>query len=174
MSNTEINYLKKILYLLPIILAVGIISTISLTQSEAEASHASPQIAHVKAVVNFEHSADQPTVENFYINNVKPALGSIISTYSSNIDNFEAEYRPDNEVLYIIGFNGGTGKNIFEFYPKATFFGDLPDGVTQTQFDTAFDNFLTDIKNEMRDQMVSNGATDITYHIHYTTGSIDG
>ena len=121
----------------------------------------------------FEHTASQSAVENYYINTVKPELITIINSYSTNIDNFEVEYRPDNEVVYIIGFNEVTGKNEFEFYPKAVFFGDLPDGITQAQFDNAFDNFLTDLKNEMKSQMVSNGATDIHAHIHYTTGSVD-
>lgn len=164
---------NKLIYVIPTAIIISLAIGFSYESQTAQASHASPQIAHVKAVVQFEHTASQSAVENFYINNVKPELASIISTYSTNIDNFEVEYRPDNEVIYIIGFNEGTGKNEFEFYPKALFYGDLPDGITQTQFDNAFDNFIADLKNEMKSQMVTNGATDIKAHIHYTTGSVD-
>lgn len=163
----------KLLYLLPVaIVSLGIL-IISNPFIEVQAQHDAPFLAAVKAVVGFEHTASQSAVENFYITTVKPELASIITTYSSNVDNFEAIYRPDNEVIYQIGFNDVSGKNIYEFYPKAIFYGDLPNGVTQAQFDTAFNNFMTDLKNEMKTQMVTNGATDIKAHIHYTTGSVD-
>ena len=164
--------MNKLIYILPISIIAVTLLAISFGQ-EVEAQHDAPQIAHVKAVVVFEHTATEAQIQNYYTNTIKPELTAIINTYSSNIDNFEVEKRPDIETIYQIGFNEVSGKNIYEFYPKAVFFGDLPDGVTQEQFNDKFDSFISDLKNQMRDQLFTNGADILRVHIHYTTGSID-
>ncbi len=165
--------MNKLIYVIPTAIIFSLAIGFSYESQTAQASHAAPFLAIVKAVVQFEHTADLNTVTNYYINTVKPQAVTIIGTYSSNVDNFETEYRPDNEVLYIIGVNEGTGDNIYELYPKVAFYGNLPDGVTQAQFDNAFDNFITDLKNMVKSELQSNGATNIKAHVHYTTGSID-
>lgn len=162
--------MNKLLFLIPIIVTAIVIG---IGISEVQAVDPPNQLATVKVVINFEHSANLNGVFNYYTGTVKPQAVTIINIYSANIDDFSMQSRPDSEVLYIIGFNEDTGKNIYELYPKVVFFGNLPDGISQAQFDNAFDNFLTDMKNMLKSELQSNGATNIKAHIHYTTGSID-
>ncbi len=128
----------------------------------------------VKAVITFEHSATEAQVLNNYVNVVKPQAVTIINAYSTNIANFTMQARPDNQVLDTIGFNSTSGKNVYQLYAKVTFFGDLPNGVTIQQFRNGFDNFMGDIRDLFRSELVGNGATEIRHHIHFTTGEVDG
>ena len=162
--------MKPIFYLIPVLTILIILGITLSTEAQSPPTH----FASVKAVFQFEHTANQGAVQDVYVTSIKPQAVTIIDTYSSNVDDFSYVIRNDDEVLYIIGFNDVTGKNIYEFYPKIIFFGTLPDGVTKAQFDTKFNTFLDDIKDMIITTMTTNGATDITFHIHYTTGSIDG
>lgn len=127
----------------------------------------------VKAVLNFELPNTEAQVENYYDNVIKPQAVTIINTYSVNIANFTMQARSTSDSIYIIGFNETSGKNIFELYPKVVFFGDLPNGVTKQQFNNAFDNFIDEIKDMMKTELISNGATSIKGHFHYSIGSVD-
>lgn len=162
----------KPIYLIPSILIFLSIIIIS-NPFDAEAQTSPTHFVSVKAVVNFEHSANVNAVRNVYDTDVKPQLTTLINDYSSNLDNFSFETRTTNEALYIIGINQQNGNNIFQLYPKTIFYGTLPDGVTRAQFNNQFDNFLSDVKDIIGTELKANGATILNYHIHYTTGSVD-
>jgi len=162
----------KVLFIIPIIALVLIVITFDTTDVIAQSE---PNfLASVKAVITFEHNADITPIKNYYVNTVKPQAVDIINSYSTNIDDFSMQARGDDRVLNIIGFNTTTGKNIYQLYPKVVFFGDLPDGVNQTQFESKFHSFMIDMRIMLKNELLSNGATNISAHVHNITATVDG
>jgi len=162
----------KILYaIIPslIIFSVILISNPFPVEAQTSPTH----FASVKAVVVFEHTANLNQIKNVYSAVVKPQLITLINDYSVNVDNFSFETHTTDEALYVIGFNEQTGKTIYELYPKSTFYGTLPDGVTKAQFETKFNQFLQDTRNIVKTELITANADIVYFHIHYTYGSVD-
>lgn len=163
----------SILSVLSVITILIISPILAEKQVESEAQSPPTHFIDVKAVVQFEHSANLSQVRAYYDSTVKPQVVTLINQYSANIDNFSYRTDPTENALYVIMINEETGNNIYELYPDTTFFGTLPNGVTKQQFENGFNNFLTDVKNVIKSELQSNGATIIKSHIHYTYGSVD-
>ncbi len=165
----------KILYgIIPsiIILTVIIISNPFAVEAQTSPTH----FVSVKAVVQFEHSANLSQVQNVYSTTVKPQLITLINEYSANVDNFSFTTRDNIDgVLYVVtpGSQTASGKTLYELYPKTIFYGTLPDGVTKQQFENKFNQFLDDVKNIVKTELKNNNADIIQSHIHYTYGSVD-
>lgn len=118
----------------------------------------------LKIVVEFDIGNTLAQVTSFFNNTVKPDLATIITT---KLDaNFDPGYTLDHTVL-IHEKVAGT----FQIYPRLIFSGTTT--LTKAQLRSGLDTTLTDLKGEMATHLSAQGATNVSYHVHRSTGSVE-
>jgi hypothetical protein len=120
----------------------------------------------LKIVVIFNVAFNLTQVTNFWNNTLKPNLATILIT----------KLDQGFKVGYTLGKKDSIhqredGK--FEIYGKLWLTGEAKDGLTIQQIRTAKDELFDDLKVEMKTALLSNNATNITFHVHRTTGDVN-
>ena len=110
------------------------------------------------------NSVSETQVRNFLTNNVWPDIRSILITKLDN--NFDPGYTLDVK-LKVQKYRTGE----WEIYPKFIISGTTD--LTKQQLRNGFDNTMDNIKDVIKPHMIAQGATNISYHIHKSTGSFD-
>ncbi len=110
------------------------------------------------------NGVSETQVKNFLTNNVWPDVRDIIITKLDN--NFDPGY-----TLFVSLRVADLPGNTWEIYPKFIISGTTD--LTKQQLRNGFDSTLDNIKDVIKPHMIAQGATNISYHIHKSTGSFD-
>jgi hypothetical protein len=115
----------------------------------------------LKIVIQAEINKNETQVRNYLTNVVWPKLETKIDTKMDN--NFDPGW--SKEVSLRVTKGPG---NWIEAYPKFMISGETP--LTAEQLKISVSDLLADLKITLKADFESQGATNITFHVHYEDG----
>lgn len=123
--------------------------------------------AVLKIVIQFKSSRSETQIRNYLVNTVWAKLESKIDAKMDA--NFDAGWTK-NVKLKVNKSLDPDGVEWTEIYPKFTISGTT--NLTGTQLKTGVSDLLRDLKTTLKDEFQSQGATNVSFHIHYQDGRV--
>ena len=125
-----------------------------------------------KMVVWFEYPEAVNKLKSDYKKDLKPELITALDTFGSDYTDFAYTVEPDSTAFFQWGTNSTSGNAQFEFYPKVIFSG-FNNTKTDTEFKEDVNTTIAILRMAVIDFLQTNGASDVSTHIHFTYGSFD-
>lgn len=165
---------RKILYLLPLIVAVAV------TGAPQSAEAIDLRNEKYKVVVNFELAGNPNVIRGSYQQDVAPQLNDMYDDFGFNTFDKTGPGAPNNpygylRIIYaaafqVIGTNPALD-NQYQIYPLIKITGDKPD-LTQEEYNTDKDIVLALQRTAIVDFLQAEGAYNVSTYIHYSFGPV--
>lgn len=118
----------------------------------------------LKIVIRFQSNRNINQVRNYLTNTVWPKLEAKIDTKMDN--NFDPGWTKSIKLKLTESQEGN--EDWFEAYPKLSISGTT--NLTASQLRTGVSDLLADLKVTLKADFELQGATNITFHVHYQDG----